>query len=193
MANKNRQVLIAYFPNDYAADTAAQSLKAWDKANDAVKLGGVGILTWQDGKMKTHKVGAHAAGTGAKWGTILGATLGILSGGVTLIGGVLAGATAGAVGGALVHKRIGLTDEDKARMEEHVKNGGAVVVVMADDFEVEPTKAELASLGGTVEAYQVPEEHAEELEAAPAEAAPAEATPTAEAAPAAEAGASGDQ
>ena len=193
MANKNRHVIIAYFPNDYAADTAAQSLREWDKANDAVKLGGVGLLTWQDGKIKTHKVGARASGTGAKWGTILGATLGVLSGGVTLIGGVLVGATAGAVGGALVHKRLGLQDEDKARLEEYLKAGGAAVVAMADDFEVEPTKAELSSLGGTVEAYQVPEEQAEELETVPAEAAPAEATPAAEAAPAAEAGASGDQ
>ena len=63
---------------------------------------------------------------------------------------------------------------------------------MADDFEVEPTKAKLSSLGGTVEAYQVPEEHAEELETVPAEAA-GRRTPAAEAAPAAEAGASGDQ
>jgi len=97
MANKNRNMIIAYFPSAYAADTAAQSLKAWDKATDAVKLGGTGILTWEDGKVKTHKVGARASGTGAKWGTILGATLGILSGGVTLIGGALVGAGAGAV------------------------------------------------------------------------------------------------
>ena len=164
MANKNRNLIIAYFPSDYAADTAAQSLKAWDKATDAVKLGGIGILTWQDGKVKTHKVGARAAGTGAKWGTILGATLGILSGGVTLIGGALVGASAGALGGALVHKRLGLQDEDKARLEEHLKAGGAAVVVMADDFEVEPTKAELSSLGGTVEDYQVSDEAMEQLE-----------------------------
>jgi len=167
MANKNRNLIIAYFPSAGAADTAAQSLKAWDKATDAVKLGGLGILTWEDDKIKTHKVGARAGGTGAKWGTILGATLGILSGGVTLIGGMLVGAGAGALGGALVHKRLGLQDEDKARLEEHLKAGGAVVVAMADDFEVEPTKAELSSLGGTVENYEVPEETAEQLEAAP--------------------------
>jgi uncharacterized membrane protein len=169
MANKNRNLIIAYFPSDYAADTAAQSLKAWDKATDAVKLGGIGILTWQDGEIKAHKVGARAAGTGAKWGTILGATLGILSGGVTLIGGALVGAGAGALGGALVHKRLGLQDADKARLEEHIKGGGAAVVVMADDFEVEPTKAELSSLGGTVENYEVPEETVEQLEAVPEE------------------------
>jgi uncharacterized membrane protein len=169
MANKNRNMIIAYFPSAYAADTAAQSLKAWDKATDAVKLGGIGILTWQDGEIKTHKVGARAAGTGAKWGTILGATLGVLSGGVTLIGGALVGASAGALGGALVHKRLGLSDADKARLEDHIKGGGAVVVVMADDLEVEPTKAELNSLGGTVENYQVPDEAMEQLETAPEE------------------------
>ncbi len=40
----------------------------------------------------------------------LGAVTGILSGGVTLIGGALAGAAGGAVLGALFHKNIGLTD-----------------------------------------------------------------------------------
>lgn len=173
MANKNRQLIVAYFPTAEAAGSAADSLKAWDKATDAVKLGGVGILTWQDGKIKTHKVGARAAGTGAKWGTILGATLGLLSGGVTLIGGALVGAAAGAVGGGLVHKRLGLSDADYARVEEHLKAGGAAIVAMADDFEVEPTQAELSSLGGTVENYAIPEETAEQLDAA-AEAAPAE-------------------
>ena len=93
--------------------------------------------------------------------------MGILSGGVTLIGGALVGAGAGALSGALVHKHLGLSDEDKARLEDHIKGGGAIVVAMADDFEVEPTKAELSSLGGTVEDYQVPDEAMEQLEAMP--------------------------
>jgi hypothetical protein len=52
-------------------------------------------------------------------------------------------------------------------LEDHIKGGGAIVVAMADDFEVEPTKAELVSLGGTVEDYQVPDEAMEQLEAMP--------------------------
>ena len=69
----------------------------------------------------------------------------------------------------------GLQDEDKARLEEQLKAGGAAVVAMADDFEVEPTQAELSRLGGTVENFAVPEETSEQLE----EAQPAEEQPAA--------------
>jgi uncharacterized membrane protein len=166
MANKNSHVVLAYFPGADKADAAANQLKAWDQANDAIKLGGIGILTWQEGKMHTRKVGGRQTGSGAKWGTAIGATAGILSGGVTLIGGALVGAASGAVTGALFHKRLGLTDADKARMEEHLRKGGAVLVAMADDNEVEATTKELVGLGGKVEDYKVPEEAMEKIETA---------------------------
>ncbi len=126
MADKNQHVIIGYFPLTDKADMAANQLKEWDRANDAIKLGGIGILTWEGGKIKTRKVGARAGGKGARWGVALGAVTGILSGGVTLIGGALAGAAAGGVGGSLFHRSLGLTDEDKARLEKHLQGGGAV-------------------------------------------------------------------
>ena len=168
MADKNNHVIIAYFKGADKADMAANQLKAWDKATEAVKLGGIGILTWDDGKVKTRKVGGRAAGKGAKWGTALGVVTGVLSGGVTLIGGALVGATAGAATGALFHKGLGLKDADKTRLEEHLKEGGAAVVAMADEDEVAATREELTSLGGTVEDYQIPEESMEKVEAAEA-------------------------
>jgi len=57
-----------------------------------------------------------------------------------------------------------LTDADKERLELHLQDGGAALVVMADENEVEPTKAELARLGSKVEDYQVPEETMEQVE-----------------------------
>ena len=87
MANKNNHVVIAYFSDADQAQQAADQIKDWDKATDAIKLGGIGILTWEKGKIKTHKVGRRATGSGAKWGVALGAVTGVLSGGVTLIGG----------------------------------------------------------------------------------------------------------
>ena len=57
MSEKNNQVIIAYFPSADKADSAANQLKSWDQANEAVKLGGIGILVWDDGKFKTYKVG----------------------------------------------------------------------------------------------------------------------------------------
>ncbi|HMN30968.1 MAG TPA: DUF1269 domain-containing protein, partial [Caldilineaceae bacterium] len=153
MANKNNHVVLAYFPGADKADAAANQLKAWDQANDAIQLGGIGILTWQNGKINTRKVGGRRTGSGANWGTALGAVAGILSGGVTLIGGALIGAASGAAAGALFHKGLGLTDADKARLEEHLRQGGAALVAMADDEEVAATTKELVSLGGKVEDY----------------------------------------
>jgi len=172
MANKNNHVVLAYFPGADKADAAANQLKAWDAANDAVKLGGIGILTYQDGKIKTRKVGGRQTGAGAKWGTAIGAITGILSGGVTLIGGALTGAALGAASGVLFHKSLGLTEADMARLEEHLKGGGAALVAMADEDEVAATKQEISGLGGRIEDYEMPEEvmaiveNAENVEAA---------------------------
>jgi uncharacterized membrane protein len=166
MANKNRHVIIAYFRGADKADMAVNQLKQWDSAHDAIKLGGIGILVRDRGKVTTRKVGRRAGGEGAKWGLVLGAVTGILSGGATLIGGAVAGAAGGIVLGSLFHKSLGLTDEDKARLEEHLQGGGAAVVVMADEDEVAPTKTELASLGGDVEDYRVPNDTIDQIEAA---------------------------
>ena len=151
MANKNRNLILAYFPTVEEAEQRAEDLKHWDKMRGDVRLGGIGIITLDDkGKIKTHKVGARAGGTGAKWGTILGAAAGIFSGGLTLIGGAVVGFALGTVSGAMFRKKIGMTDEDKDRLVQHLQNGGAALAVMADDDEVEPTKFELQSLGGQV-------------------------------------------
>lgn len=174
MANKNRNLIVAYFNSIEAADAAAQQLKLWDKEEDAIKLGGMGIVSLENGNLKTHLVGARATGTGAKWGSILGATgglatgimavTGVLTGGIGLIPGAIAGVALGAAGGALLHKRIGMTDGDRARLEDHLKNGGVALAVMADDHEVEPTKAEIAALGGDVEHFAIPVQVMEEVD-----------------------------
>ena len=174
MANENKNLIVAYFDNADRADDAAKQLKHWDKSESSIKLGGMGIITMEDGELKTHKVGARAAGTGAKWGTILGATgslatgvlvaAGVLTGGIALIPAAIAGLAVGAGAGALFHKKIGMSDEDRARLEDHLRNGGAALVVMADAVEVGPTKAEIAELGGDVEHYTLPDELMEEFE-----------------------------
>ena len=166
MSNKNKQVIIAYFPGADKADDAADMIKNWDRANDDVKLGGVGILFWEDGKIKTRKVGGRAGKSGAKWGTALGAVAGILSGGATLIGGAVAGAVGGAVLGEFFHKSLGLSDEDKDRLGKQLQNGAAALVVMANADEAAATSAQLTSLGGTVESYTVPDETMDAVDSA---------------------------
>ena len=161
----NTNVLIDYFEGADKADDAADSLKGWDQGNDSVDLGGIAILTWEDGKMKTRKVGTRKTGKGAGWGTALGAAVGVLSGGVTLIGGALVGAAAGAATGAFFHEGLGLTDADKSKLEDHLKKGGAALVAMVSDDEVQPTKAFLNTLNdGEVQDFQVPDDSAQKLE-----------------------------
>jgi uncharacterized membrane protein len=166
MANRNKNLVIAYFPNEHAADMVADGLKDWDEACRDIKLGGIGILTMEDEKIKTHLVGTHATGTGARWGTILGVAAAIFSGGLTIIGGAVAGLAAGAVAGTLFHKRLGMSDEDKARLEDHLKNGGAALAVMASADEEAATRKELASMGGEIESFDVPSETVDALEEA---------------------------
>jgi uncharacterized membrane protein len=164
---KKNNVIIDYFDGADKAGDAADSLKDWDKGNKDVKIGGIAILTWEDGKMKTRKVGTRDTKKGAGWGTALGVTVGVLSGGVTLVGGALVGAAAGAATGAFFHKGLGLSDDDKSQLEEKLKSGGAALVVMATDDEVQATKTFLNGLNeGEVQDYQVPDDSAQKLEEA---------------------------
>lgn len=60
-----KQVVLAIFPNEPAADVAAQSLKDWDELDD-VKLNAIGILVLdEEGKVKTQKLGRRSWGKGA--------------------------------------------------------------------------------------------------------------------------------
>ena len=165
MAKKNN-VVIAYYASEGAAETAAAQLKSWDKDDKDLKLGGIAILTEKDGKLKKHKVGTRDAGKGAAWGTAIGAVAGVLSGGVTLIGGALVGAAAGGAGGALFHKGVGLSDADKTELETKLKGGGAAVVTMAGDADVEAVKTELNGSGGDVDNFKVPDDSAKKLDEA---------------------------
>lgn len=166
MANKNKHVIIAYFAGTDEAEKAAQQIKDWDKANNDIKLGGIGILTAKDGKIKTRKVGARATGKGAKWGLALGAATGILTGGVTLIGGAIAGVAGGAVVGSLFHRNLGLSDSDWETLSKRLRDGGAALVIMGDEDEVKPTQAKLAELHGEVVDFQVPEATMSQVEEA---------------------------
>ena len=42
------QVVLAIFKDEAAADAAVESLKAWDKASDEVKLTSIGVLVLDD-------------------------------------------------------------------------------------------------------------------------------------------------
>ena len=170
MPNDNNRMVIAYYIHEDAAEGAAEDLKKWDDANDAIKLGAIAVLTLnpKTGEMEAMEVGQRNTKKGALWGTAIGAAAGILTAGIALIPGMILGAGGGSAVGAMSHKGIGMTDEDRDRLADKLRSGGAALAVMCDDFEVEATKAEMARVGGTPEAYNVPEETASAITTAAA-------------------------
>jgi uncharacterized membrane protein len=175
------QVVLGIFPNEAAADKAAEDLKAWDKVDDDVKLNAIGVLVLDDkGKIKAAKVGTRNVPKGAG----IGAVLGLLTP-IGLVGGLIGGA----VLGAFHHKGLGLSSEERDHLGALLTDGKAAVGVLATDENAAAIGDKLAELGATVEKHELTDETmaaAAEVAATPAE---PEAAPAAEA-PAADAPAS---
>jgi uncharacterized membrane protein len=174
--NKNEQLVVAYFDSKDQAEQAADSLKGWDKASEDVKLGALAVVSKNEkGKVETTKMGSRNTGKGAKIGVIAGAVAGLLTGGLSLVGGALLGGILGGGVGALSKKGIGLSKEDLDRMSSELDAGHAALLVMADEAEVADTTAELTRLGGRAQASEVAPEAVAQAEQA-LSSAPAEAT-----------------
>jgi hypothetical protein len=152
--SKNRLVL-AFFENEAAADEAVNGLMQWRKANKEIKLGAVSVLAKDEqGKIKEHKLGKRATKTGA----VVGALVGILSGGVTVLGGAIVGG----ILGSFFHKGLGLSKDDLARIDGELSSGKAAVAVLAKSKEVEDVTAKLTKLGGITETHKVSDDALDE-------------------------------
>ncbi|MEA2292819.1 MAG: hypothetical protein QOE86_458 [Solirubrobacteraceae bacterium] len=151
----DRQLVLAVFADELAADNAAVALKQSGIAEgDAV-----GILALDShGKLKQDKVGAHSTGKGAAIGGVL-ALMGPVGLGIGVLGGTAAG--------ALHHKNLGLTDADKARLTTELTSGKAAVGVMAPYDTAPAISDRLGQSGGAPETHELSDE-ALEAAAAPA-------------------------
>jgi hypothetical protein len=159
--NKNDNVVVALFANRAAAEAARQQLQTWDKADDSVKLGHMGIITNEDGTVKTS--------VPRNWGKgmVVGAVAALLTP-IALVGGVLAGGAAG----SFFKKDLNLTKEEAQMIGDHLDEGGAALIVTLDDAEIQPATDQLVSYGGKVRTYIVPTADLQAVhEAAQAEAA----------------------
>lgn len=156
MSKKNKQLVLAIFDAEAAADTAVASVKSWDKASKDIKLGAIGVLVKDEkGKIKTHKMGSRKTGTGAVIGAVAAA---LATGGLSLIaGGVLGG-----VLGSFFHKGLGLSKEDLERLNGELDGGKAVVAILAEADEADAVAAKLTELGGVPEQHEVTDEAVEQ-------------------------------
>jgi hypothetical protein len=170
MENENDILILAYYADAEAAEAAAEDLKGWDKANDDIKLGAIGVITLDEdsGSLKVDEIGQRNTRAGALWGTAIGAGLGLITGGIGVIPGMALGAALGGGVGALDHKSLGMSDHDVALLKDNLKDGGAALGVMCDDFEVAETEAKIIVGGGVTAYYNVPGGTAQALAAAAA-------------------------
>ena len=182
---KNKELVLGFFESQAAAENAVKELQAWDKAVDGIKFDNIGVLVKDSkGKVKANMQGPRRTGVGV----LLGVLAAVLTGGI----GLVAGALFGGVLGHFVHKKMGMSKEDLARISKELDGGRAAVGVLVNDDEAKAVTAWIATLGGKPETHAVEEGAVEEgskaLDAEPsAEAeAPAAEAPAAEA-PAAEA------
>jgi uncharacterized membrane protein len=160
VSETTEHAVIALFDESARAEQAAHELMSWDKANDDIKLGAVGLLTreggtWGQGAIKVKNFSSRNTGKGAKVGLGLGAIAAVLSGGWTLIPGAGAGAVAGGAAGSLSHKSLGLTDDELQQLLAKLDVGGAALLVMCDEPEAQATADYLVQLGGTSRTHVV--------------------------------------
>ena len=165
MANDNNVLVVAYYGSTAEAEQAADALKDWDDANDDIKLGAIAVLTLHPGtgEIQAHEVGQRETKGGTLWGTAIGAAVGLLSGGIALIPGMLVGAGGGAAVGAMKTKSVEMDEQDRLTIANQLRNGLTGLAVMADNFEVDATMAKMISLGGRSESYRLAAETAEAL------------------------------
>jgi uncharacterized membrane protein len=172
----DKQVVVAIFPDEAMADTAAQTLKEWDKLDDDVKLNAIGVLVLdEDGKIKTQKIGRRSWGKGAGIGVVLAALTPPT---------LLAGALAGGVLGALHHKGLGIDSAEREQIADALTNGRAAVGALVAANEASAVSDKLAELGGELHVLSPSYEAVAEVDAAASQVEAAEAAePSAPATP----------
>ena len=142
----HRQLILAVFPNEGAADTAAAALKDSDIAHrDAI-----GVLALdEDGKLKQDKVGKRSTGKGAAIGGVIAVFSTAVLGPAVLVG---------AAAGALHHKNLGLSDADKGRLTLELNAGKAAVGVMSKPETESAISEFLTRQGGAPESHELTDE-----------------------------------
>jgi len=172
-----KQLVLALFADEAAADSAAATLKAWDEIDDDVKLNSIGVIALDEkGKVKTQKLGRRSTGMGAGVGLVLAL--------VTPVG-LLVGVGVGALLGHLHHKGLGMSSEEREKLGADLAAGKAAVGVLVKEGDPATVAAKLAELGGEAKVHELDDADTDEADAAaPAVEAEAEAAgETAEPAP----------
>lgn len=149
----HRQLVLAVFDDEASADAAAEGLNRWadgeaaEKMIDLHRVQAMGVLVLGvDGNLKTEKLGPRSIGAGAGIGLILAMLTPV---------GMAAGIIGGGILGALHHKGLSISNDDRERLGRELQGGKAALGVMTDKTSAAVISSELASLGGTIEIHEL--------------------------------------
>lgn len=163
-----KQLVLAVFEDETAADVAVDSIEHWASRTGRAKLGAIGVLVKdEEGKIKTHKLGHSRAAEGA----VLFGLAAFLTGGAAVGLGLIGGSLVGAGIGSRFHKGLKIPKEEMDQLNQELDGGKAAVGVMVKEEEASDVATELVTLGGQTKAYEVSDEAIAEaqsvVEAAP--------------------------
>ena len=156
----DKQLILAFFADQPAAETAALALKDSGVADSDA----IGILVLDaTGNVVVDKVGATSVAAGVGVGAALlvlgpyflgvGVATAVVGGGIGMAGG--------AVGGSMHHKLVSkLSDEDKARISADLSSGKAAIGVLGPHRPGAVDPKRLTELGGAASAHDVVDEAA---------------------------------
>jgi len=160
MPGSPEHAVLAVFDDAAKAEQVAHEMMAWDKANEDIKLGAIGLLTrqagdWGTGEIKTQNFSSRNTGKGAKIGMGLGVLAAVFSGGLTLIPGAVGGAVVGAAAGSLSRTGLGITEDERQQLVGELDGGRAALLVMCDDSEVIAVTEYLRAAGGKPQSHAI--------------------------------------
>jgi hypothetical protein len=148
-----KEVVLAVFEHEAAADEAVKSLKSWDKLDDDVKLGAIGVLVLDEhGYVKVHKAGARR---GIGKGVGIGAVTVIIAG--SIISPLVLPAALG-MAGATRKPLPDLAPEIREQLAVDLKAGKAAVGVLVASEQSAAVSGKLVELGGRPETIQLSDE-----------------------------------
>lgn len=162
MSDAPIELIIAAFNAEDAAEEALKELKA-AKKEKLIGIDAAAVIR-RDSKNKLHvkEMGEFSTGKGAVGGAVLGAAVGLLTGGA----GLVLGAAGAAIGGLIGKKRdIGFPNERLQQIGESLKPDSSAIVAVIEHKWVTQLEEELASLGADVMTAAIAADIADQLSA----------------------------
>jgi uncharacterized membrane protein len=165
--DKNLQVFIAVFDNEYEAKEALKDFKQMEKDHSIDLVDGAVIVRDAEGKVKFEETADPSAKKWAGRGAIAGGLVGLIFP-PSLIATAVVGGGAGAIWGKIRDK--GFKDEDLKEIGEQMDPGSSAIIAVAEDHVLDQLEVGLSG-------YERIARHALSSEAALAISAEAEKQP----------------